>query len=128
MPKSDDLLFQCGVDDLSENEIVNAVNDLNYLIDSLISNIQAITPNGHREDSKSVSGGVLHKMLDGCRLTVEDARHLVAEFFLRDLIISLLHVHFFSGDFFFAVGSGSLRESLEHLMEAFESGGMSFPS
>jgi hypothetical protein len=125
---SDELLYQCGVDDLSETEIVDAVHHLNYDIDRLIINVMAIDKDarpqsGSQEVSNPVPGGVLHKALEDCWLSKASARDMVVEFFLRDLIVQLLHTHYFDGPCFFAVGSRSLRDHLENMMSELAAGG-----
>jgi hypothetical protein len=38
---NDLLIFSCGIDEFSETQIVNAVNQTNYLVDNLVVNIMA---------------------------------------------------------------------------------------
>jgi hypothetical protein len=125
-------VYACGVDDFSETEIVEAVNHLNYLIDNLIADLLVINYNfssssstGSREVFKPVSGGVLHSSLEGWCLSEGEVRDLIVEFFLRDMILASVYTQFFEGEVFSGVGSGSLQESLEVMMEKLSSGGES---
>jgi hypothetical protein len=113
-----------GVDDFSETEIRVEVERLNYLIDNLITGI-LVSNNDFQsqEETKPVPGDVLHEALKGCRLSVGDAKELIVEFILRNLLCSLLYSHFFEGAVFSAVGSGSLKRSLEVMMDKLVSGG-----
>ena len=127
--KFDELLFSCRVDDFSESDALNAVHRLNFLVDGLVLNI--IANNRTSRSRTDVSYPTIQDMPDalgrflmGHRLTDADARDLVTEFLLRNLVFSLLHTHYFDGDFFWGVGSDSLRMHLESIMtELFATGG-----
>ena len=128
---SDDLLFSCGVDDISETDIVHSVHGINYLIDNLISNILI---NAHSSTPLAISRppssqcfdlGLLAILKDHMS-TEEDAKIFLVEFLLRSLILTIIHLYFFDGRFFFGVGSGDLREKLECMLhELHQVGGRS---
>jgi hypothetical protein len=118
--------YMCGIDDFSETEIRDSVENLNYLIDCLILGILVSRNQDFpraREELKPVPGGELHEYLKDCRLSEGDAREVIVEFFMRDMIFSLLYTHFFEGEVFSGVGSGDLQKSLELMMENLASGG-----
>jgi hypothetical protein len=120
-----------GVDDLSESECLDCVRRLNDSIDKLMvmimARIQDPRPQtGSQGLPRPVPGGLLHEALGGYSLLEEDARQIVVEFFLRDLVLSLLYFHFFEGHCFFGVGSDSLREHLDQMMGHLEAKGEFF--
>jgi len=119
----DDLLIS-GVDDFSDTDIRVEVERLNLLIDNLITGI-LVSNNDFQtqEEIQPIPGEILHDALNNCRLSVGDAKELLVEFILRNLICSLLYSHFFEGEVFSAVGSGDLKHSLERMMDKLVSGG-----
>jgi hypothetical protein len=123
--------FSCGVDLLSESQIVDAVNGLNYSIDNLIANVlaaeQCFSPpsDPDRNPPKLNTDAALLAFLNNSRLSDGNARVFVVEFLLRNLIISALHTHFFEGRHFFGVGNESLHAYLERMMTELIAGGRS---
>jgi len=130
--RADDLLFSCGVDGLSEIQIFESVQDINYLIDNLITNILAVDHSLTTSQSNCGSRKYLHSesdiaaltVLSDCRLSRGNARVLAVEFILRNVIITTLHAHYFEGQFFFGVGSELLRLDLERMITELTIGGM----
>jgi hypothetical protein len=119
----DDLLIS-GVDDFSDADITVQVERLNLLIDNLITGILVSNDNFRtQEEIQPIPGEFLHEALKNFWLSAGDARELLVEFVLRNLICSLLYSHFFEGEVFSAVGSGDLKHSLECMMDKLVSGG-----
>jgi hypothetical protein len=119
-----DDFYMCGVDDFSETDIRDAVLHINYLVDNFIFGILVSNNNfRNQEGPKAVPGAELHKYLKDCRLSEGDVREIIVEFFLRDLIFSVLYTHYFEGEVFSTVGSGALQDSLERMMGKLASGG-----
>jgi hypothetical protein len=81
-----------GIGQISESQMVDAIHQLNLLIDKLILGIIAAEHSGKRE--------------------VEP----VVNFYLRNLIITSLHTHFFDGQHFFGVGNDFCHTHLERMM------------
>jgi hypothetical protein len=121
----DDLLIS-GVDDFSDTDIRDEVERLNFLIDNLVTGILVSNNDFQSQEetrTKPIPGDIIHDALKDCRLSVGDAKELIVEFILRNLLCSLLYSHFFEGEVFSAVGSGSLKRSLEVMMDKLVSGG-----
>lgn len=126
---SDSLLFSSRVDSCSEREIVEALQQINYKIDNLVLNILVAQQTSH-----SPTGPInphvkpdptLLSYLNGHPFSDANARVLVVEYLLRNMIFVRLHAHYFDGVFFSGVGSDSLQVFLERLMAEFIEGGMS---
>lgn len=118
-------LYSCKIDNISEAQIVDAIQSINYSIGNLVSNIldkvtisklsfyspksslQKVTTN----PDSPVDIITLQSLLLDSRLS--DRKDLVAEALLRDLICCLLHKHFFQGGHFFGVGSEEFQGYLE---------------
>jgi len=127
-----DLLFSCGVDKVSEAEIVVEVEALNYLIDLLIVGIMVADRKSRTcpAPKNAPQGAVDNDLLDLLikhQLSVRNATEFVVEFLVRDAIHTSLHTNFFEGGFFFGVGSEPLSKNLECIMgELVASGGFLF--
>lgn len=65
----------------------------------------------------------LQFLLDESAQLSNDAMGLVVEIILLNLIFTLLHKHFFSGEHFFGVGSDTLYEYLETMLSKLVAGG-----
>ena len=119
-----DLYYSCNVDGVSEVQIADAVQSINYSIDNFITNIldgvksklsyHKTSPRKRRRRDipTEPSTGTLRQYLLESRLSASD-RDLVADFILHDLVSSLVHKHFFKGGTFFGVGKETLHEDLE---------------
>lgn len=116
-------LFNCGVDDISESEVDELLRSMNYSIDHMITTIIFQYSDSRGADRHPVShqqplkiDDTLLQIINKYRLSERNARILVVEFYLRNLIITSIHSHFFEGEHFFGVGSESLRGNLDHMM------------
>ena len=90
-----DLLFSCNINSLSQSQIVNQVNELNYLVDNFIMNIMAVdhhTLETHTNFRKPQQSNVCATFL--YNLSFENAKEIIAEFFIRNMIFNVLHTHF----------------------------------
>lgn len=120
---SDGIFFTSGVDELSETEVLDAVNQLNYCIDNLMLNITAADESSHshcnlRKPTVSDCDATILAILNNSQLSDRHARDFVVENHLRNLICTLLHTHFFDGHHFSAVGSETLRsETLRQYLD-----------
>ena len=122
-------LFHCGIDPLSETEIVDEVHAFNYLVVNLLVNLQAddisATPkNLSQNHSESEIHPELLELLRNRQYSDRDARNFVIEFVLRTLIFTIIHSHFFDGRTFFGIGSDHLRANLERMIDDLRAGGM----
>lgn len=129
---SGELSFACGVDELSETQVLDELNHLNYCIDNMIMNImaadQSLRPQcTHQKPAESACDTVLLAFIRNSQLSDQNARNVVVENHLRNLIFSLLHIHFFDGNFFFGVGSETLRENLDRMIMLLIAGGKLCP-
>lgn len=118
---SHQLFFSSGVDQLSETQVLDALHLLNYSIDNLIVNIIAadrLLPShrNHKLPTDSACDAALLAFLRNSRLSDGDARSFVVENHLRNLVLILIHIHFFDGRFFFGVGSDTIREYLDRMI------------
>ena len=135
-----DLQYTSKIDKVSETEIVEAVQIINYSIDNLIANILAsvkecklsyykVSPPKTRKHHNIPSNPdldvpVLHILLmDSPSLLSDDTRDFVVELILHNLVSLLIHKHYFKGGHFFGVGSESLREHLETMFSKLVEGG-----
>lgn len=134
-----DYMYSCKIDAVSEAEIVDAVQDINYSIDILISNIMAevkdfrlsyhkVSPRTRKKqnlcDIPSNDIQVLQSLIsDSPSLLSDDTRDEVVEIILHHLTTSLIHKHFFQGEHFFGVGSETHREYLETMFSKLIAGG-----
>ena len=130
-----DLYYSCNVDGVSEVQIADAVQSINYSIDNFITNIldgvkksklsyHKTSPRKRRRRDipTEPSTGTLRQYLLESRLSASD-RDLVADFILHDLVSSLVHKHFFKGGTFFGVGKETLHEDLETMFSKLVAGG-----
>jgi hypothetical protein len=131
-----DFDFSCDIDHVSEDEVVNATLDINYSINNFIVNIMAdkrsiptskpsYSESEKKPTEKDCDKNLLRYLIES-RLSDHIAIDFVVEFPLRNLIITLLHTHFFEGDRFFGVGSESLCSHLERMMSELIAGGELF--
>jgi len=114
-----DLLFSCNIDSLSECQIVDQVNELNYLVDNFIMNILDSEVDHHTLEShtnfrKPQQSNVCATFL--YNLSFKNAKEIIAEFFIRNMILNVLHTHFFDGDNFFGIGSELHRAYMERML------------
>jgi hypothetical protein len=141
-----DLYFSCKIDRVSEAQIVDAVRGINYSIANLIINIlhevkksklsypshkSKAPPRKHPSSiiipTKPDPGFTLLRFLLVSRDRLsDDSRESVVEFILHNLILSLVHKHFFKGGHFFGVGSETLYEDLETMFSKLVAGGKYF--
>ena len=124
-------LFHCGIDPLSETEIVDEVHAFNYLVVNFLDNLQAddisATPkNLTQKNSESDIHPDLLELLRNRQYSDRDAKNFVIEFVLRTLIFTIIHSHFFDGRTFFGIGSDHLRANLERMIDVLRAGGMFF--
>ena len=119
-------IFSCNIDRMSEAQIVDAVDRINYSIDNMVSNIiyriqksklsyaYYKPPSSKRRPTKldSIIPTDLARSLENPQLSY-NTRGLVVEALLHDLICSLLNRTFFTGKHFFGVGSKPLHDYLE---------------
>jgi len=124
-------LFSCGIDPLSETEIVDEVHAFNYLVVNFLDNLQAddisATPkNLTQKNSESDIHPDLLELLRNRQYSDRDAKNFVIEFVLRTLIFTIIHSHFFDGRTFFGIGSDHLRANLERMIDVLRAGGMFF--
>jgi hypothetical protein len=124
-------LFSCGIDPLSETEIVDEVHAFNYLVVDFLDNLQAddisATPkNLTQKNSESDIHPDLLELLRNRQYSDRDAKNFVIEFVLRTLIFTIIHSHFFDGRTFFGIGSDHLRANLERMIDVLRAGGMFF--
>jgi hypothetical protein len=123
---SDSLLFSSRVDSCSEREIVEALQQINYEIDNLVLNILVAQQTSDSPMNPHVKPDpTLLSYLNGHPFSDANARVLVVEYLLRNMIFVRLHAHYFDGVFFSGVGSDSLQVFLERLMAEFIEGGTS---
>ena len=136
-----DLHHSCNIDGVSETQIVDAVQFINYSVTNLIDNIlygvqqsklsyhnKPSTRKHHATTTKPDSSDItpaLWSMLIDVRLS-RPTRDLVVEAVLRNLVFSLLHKHFFKGGRFFGVGSETLHELLETMLDNLVASGKVF--
>lgn len=117
---SHQLFFTSGIDDLSETQVVDDLHLLNYSIDNLIISIIAADHSlPHRRNqipTESACDAALLEYLRKSKLSDRDARAFVIDNHLRNLILTLVHIHFFKGEIFFGVGSETLREYLDRMI------------
>jgi uncharacterized membrane protein YozB (DUF420 family) len=128
-------IFSCGIDRVSESEVVDAVHQLNYLVNNLIANILAVglssTPRSDKRvhskltvDLELLTFLINHRD----RFSDDEATLFVVEFIFRSLIFTIIYTHLFDGRNFFGIGSDHLRANLDRMMDELLAGGMSFPS
>ena len=97
------LIFSCGVDEFSETQIVNAVNQTNYLVDNLVINIlaadrmfasqaasQPLSEPGYKSEP------ILHTLLRTQRFHDGNANVFVVDILFRNMLTSILHTYFFN--------------------------------
>jgi hypothetical protein len=87
-----DNISSIGIGQISKSQMVDAIHQLNLLIDKLILGIIAAEHSGERE--------------------VEP----VVNLYLRNLIITSLHTHFFDGQHFFGVSNDFCHTRLGRMM------------
>ena len=131
----DDILFDCSIDKSSERDIVDALSGLNYLVDNFIFNLlmsnqlqgsplfAVPSPAFVNVPKSTLDQGLLTYLTEHCS-TAEDAWNTTIDFFLRNIIFSLIHTYFFDGEFFFGVGSDIHRQYLDRLMSQLMASGM----
>jgi hypothetical protein len=127
-------IFSCGIDRVSESEAVDAVLQLNYLVNNLIVNILAVglssTPrsDNHVHSKLTVDLELLTFLINHRdRFSDDEATLFVVEFIFRSLIFTIIHTHFFDGRNFFGIGSDHLRANLDRMMDELLAGGTSLP-
>jgi hypothetical protein len=124
-----DLLFSCGIDKISEQEVVDNLRLLNYSVDNLLLNILSrdrtagtfrvgVPGDNHTSDT------VLLGLINNHGFSAVEARDFVIEFLLRNALFASLYTNFFDGKYFYGVGSESLGKHLDRLMAELIAGGM----
>ena len=143
-----DLYFSCKIDKVSEVEIVDAVQTINYSIDNLITNILAgveefklsyckLSPSHKNRNRRNILQNLkpdfkldiprLQSLLiDSPSPLSDDMRDYIVDLILHDLVSSLIHKKFFKGGHFFGVGSETHQEYLESLFSKLATGGKGF--
>jgi hypothetical protein len=141
-----ELAYSCKIDRISEAEIVDAVQSINYSIDDLISDIlvavkssnlsypstsprkiknkksRDIPPAGP-ESNPDLNIPALHSLLtDSANVLSDDTRDFVVDIILHNLISSIIHKRFFEGRHFFGVGSETIHEYLETMFSKLVAG------
>ena len=122
---------------MSETEIVDAVQSINYSVDNLVSNIMdgvkkfklsyhKASPRKHRDIPTDRDLGIpkLQSLLKYSQQSV-DEKDLVVEAMLHNVITSLIHAHYFKGGHFFGVGPEAHHEFLETMFSKLVADGKS---
>ena len=116
----DDTSFACGVDSISEYEVLDELGMINYLVTGLLTNILATDPTARTPCDSilpvSAPDPAIITFLNNFELSGAHAKVCVVEFLLRDAIFASLHTCFFDGVFFFGVGSNTHRVYLDSVM------------
>ena len=127
---NDNILFGCSIDNSSERDIIDALLGLNYLVDNFIFNL-VISNQLQNSPFSTVPSSALINLDAGLSTfltehspTPKDAWSIAIDFFLRNVIFSLIHTHFFDGNIFFGVGSDIHRQYLDLLMSELIASGM----
>ena len=130
---------------MSEAEIVDVVQSINYSIDNLVSNILAevkelnisyrkLSPQSRENQTRRVIHSdlplnlpLLHwqsLLITSPSSLSNDSKDFVIEIILHNLILLLIHKHFFKGKHFFGVGSEKkVHEYLETMFSKLAAGG-----
>jgi hypothetical protein len=101
----DNTSFACWVDNISESEVLDELEMINYLVTGLLMNILATDPKS-RTPCDSILPPVsapdlaIINLLNRFELSSAHAMVCVVEFLLRDAIFASLHACFFDGVFF----------------------------
>lgn len=134
MSNEDDPLLSLNYSDLPvEIEVVDVLRSLNFSIDLVVCTIL--------DKVKKAELVLCPPELLSCKLNAESSIPLrcllipvlsnntrieIVELVLGDIVCSTVHKFFFQGDNFLAVGSESLRLSLEHLLAGLGTAGVYF--
>jgi hypothetical protein len=132
-----DPFFSHNIDNVSQAQISDMVQRINYSIDHLISNIMddvqkfelsyhsSPSPQKHILPQPDSDIKLIQKLLESesWHRRSKQTKDLVVESVVHNLITSMLHKHFFEGGHFFGVGSKTLREHLETMLSKLVAGG-----
>ena len=114
---SGDLMFSCKIDKYSQVEILDDLQQLNYVVDELMLNIMASDKTIRSPPVPGTTADSDNGILDLIKkLSAGNARDFVVEILLRESIYASLHANFFEGEYFFGLGSDCLRRYLDSMM------------
>ena len=111
------------MDQLSETDIVNQLQELNYMVDELVASLSCLLPTHHTLPSITPVDLSFLSFIRKHSIRVENAWVIGVEFCLKNSIFAIVYAHFFEGDNFFGVGSETRRAWLETMLSGLYSMG-----